>query len=34
MMRTYCSARGIEIVNATPGSKLDVFPLVPLESVL
>lgn len=27
-MRLYCEARGVEIVNATAGSKLDVFRLV------
>lgn len=34
MIRTYCSARGIQIINATPGSKLDIFPIIPLETIL
>lgn len=32
-LREYGRARGVEILNATPGSKLDVFPLVDLGSV-
>lgn len=33
-MHEYCRERGVEVINATPGSKLDVFPMVKLEDVV
>jgi hypothetical protein len=34
LMNSYCSLKGVKILNATDGGMLDVFPRVSLESVL
>ena len=34
MINNYCESRGVGVLNATEGSKLDVFPFVDLNSVV